>query len=572
MVLRTLVFACLILACFSGYGQIPERDTAYWEKFDAEMVDRIWDGMEDPTYRKLFDSLKIEMAIRLQNGPVTESLAYRYHWISLRLKRFFLEDVRPYADTAIMLRIQVNAPTADIAQSYYEKGRVLIRLGSDQEALTFFEEGVRIMSQAIMEEDSTSDLVRRQAYFIKESAVAAGRNGNFELARLRISQIAPLLKKDSSSSANQTAFETKITEGNLEEFVGNIDKSIELYRQAMQLPYFANPSVGNLGVTKNNLGLKLLKSGRYDEAEKELTESVNLLENTDNWLNLSSTYINIMDLRVRQNRPQEALDLLDLAESTAKKVDGTNKGIVFGELYLYAAQAAEQLGQTQSMEELLAQSADALLADAQLYGPAQLPHIEGNTIYGQPTLLQFLAAKRDIFLNAYERSDDTNDLLLAHATSHSIDTLMRLNRDQLNLTASLGQFISKEAEQYTTAVDVSLALYRTTGEATYLNEAYQFVAGQKSNLLRRYLTSPGLAGTLGVPEEVVTEKKNLDLQVLIVERALQNATGTEETELRDSLLRLNYRASRLKETLASEYPAFSKALRGYTAIDPAAAA
>lgn len=572
MVLRILLFTCFLMACFPGQGQTLEQDTAYWENYDAEMVDRIWDGMEDPTYRKLFDSLKIELATRLKNGPATESLAYRYHWMSLRLKKLFLVEVKPYADTAIILRELTKAPIADIAQSHYEKARVLRLLGNDQEASSFFEEGVRIMNKAIVVLDSIPDLAKRQAYFMKESAVTAGNNGNFELARLRLQQIPYLLRLDSSQVSKQTAYETAVTMANIEGLAGKYSESIEYYREALDMDYLKTATPLAQGAARMNLGRRLFWLKQYDEAEREIDAALSLYENTNHWTNLSSAYINIMDLRVRQKRPQEALDLLDLAESTAQKVAGSSKGIVFGELYLYAAQAAEQLSQTQRMEELLAKTATALLRDTVLYGPAQLPKIEGNTIYGQPTLLQFLSAKRDIFLNTYASSDDTNDLLLAHATSSSIDTLMRLNRDQLNLTASLGQFINKEAEQYSAAVDIALTLYRKTGEATYLNEAYQFVAGQKSNLLRRYLTSPGLAGTMGVPEEVVTEKKEFDLQVLIVEKALQNATGEEETQLRDSLLRLNYQVSRLKETLAADYPGFSRALRGYAAIDPNAAA
>lgn len=571
MAFRTLLIILLTLGWMTSYGQGEVRDTAYWEAYDAAMVDRIWDAMDEPTYRELFDSLKVELATRLKNGPITESLAYRYHWISLRLKGRFPLEVKPYIDTAIQLRTQVGVPTADIAQSHYEKGKVLRLLGNDQGAHSFFEEGVRIMNQAILELDTTPDLAKRQAYFLIKAAWSAGYNGNFELARLRLKQIPLLLRKDTSSLSANTAYFSLVTEGDIEGLAGNDDKSIEIFQQILQLPYFKKVSSYNQATSRNNLGLKLLRSGLYEEADRQLSAAITIHEKGDRWIGLASSYINMIHLRVLQGRPQEALEFFELAKLAVAKTEGSNKGIVFGELYLYAALAAEQLGQTAQMEEYLAKTADALLADPQLYGPAQLPQIEGNTIYAQPTLLQFLSAKRDIFLNAYQRSDDANDLLLANATSRSIDTLMRLNRDQLNLTASLGQFISKEAEQYTTAVDVALQLYRRTGEVIYLNEAYQFVAGQKSNLLRRYLTSPGLAGTLGVPEAVIEEKKALDLQVLIVEKALQNASGAEETVLRDSLLRLNYHASRLKEEMGEDYPAFSKALRGYTAIDPATA-
>ncbi len=569
MLKRTLLFFLFCLHSHLGYSQTANQDTAYWETFDAQMVDRIWDGMEAPTTRKLFDSLRVELAVRLKHGPLTESLAYRYHWMSLRLKQYFPAEVKPYADTAIDLRIRVGAPTADIAQSHYEKGKLLRILGNDRESLSFFEDGVQIMNLAISEQDSIPDLAKRQAYFISSAAVSAVRNGNFELARLRLKQIQPLLRIDTSSLALQTAYVALINEGELEALAGNYDLSVQLYREGEKTEYFKRADFWNQGALKNNLGLTMVYAGRYKEAEAELTAAIPLYQAIERWQGLASAYINIMHLRVRQNRPQDALDLFQLAEETALKVDGANRGIIFGELYLFATLAAEGLGRTEEMEDFLAKTANALLADDELFGPAQLPRIEGNVIYGQPTLLQFLAAKREIFLNAYERSASNDDLLLAHATSYSIDTLMRLNRQQLNLTASLGQFISKEAEQYTEAIDIALKLHRNTGDIAYLNEAYQFAAGQKSNLLRRYLTSPNLAANLGVPEAIVIEKADLELRVLTTERALQNAAGPA---LRDSLLRLNAQVDKLKRQIATEYPAFARALRGFAAIDPAAAA
>lgn len=571
MILRTLLFTGFFFIGLSLQGQTINQDTAYWEDFDAGMVDRIWDGLEEQTYRRLFDSLKIEMATRLRNGPVTTSLAYRYHWISLQLKGLFLEEVKPYADTAIMLRIEAGAPTADIAQSHYEKARVLRSLGSDQESLTFFEEGIRIMSQAIAELDSTPNLAKRQAYFLKEAAWSAGLNGNYELARIRLRQVPSILRLDTSSIASKTAYETLIVSGNIEVLAENYAEAIQLYQQALDTDFFRGAGAIFRGSVNNNLGMALLLNGQYAEADQVLGQAVTFFSSTTDWFGLASAYINILHLRVRQRRPEEALALLGVAESTAKKVGGSGKGIIFGELYLYAAQAAEQLGQSQLREQLLAKTATALLMDTTLNEMGQLPRIEGNTIYGQTTLLQFLSVKRDIFLRAYGQTNDLNDLLLAHRSSYTIDSLIRLNRDQLNLTASLGQFITSEAEEYTTAVDIALRLYRKTNNTGYLNEAYQFVAGQKSNLLRRYLTSPGLAGTLGVPENIVEEKKQLELQVLIVEKALQNASGAVESTLRDSLLRLNFQVSRLKEEIAENHPLFSSALRGYTDIDPSVA-
>ena len=217
-------------------------------------------------------------------------------------------------------------------------------------------------------------------------------------------------------------------------------------------------------------------------------------------------------------------------------------------------------------------SATSLLEEPTFREPGGLPILDGATFYGQEDMLEMLTAKRDAFVRAYEQSARPEGLELALATCHSIDTLLRLNRSQLSLTSSLGQFIESEADQYALSVDLALRLYRTTKDDRYLNEAYQFASGQKSNLLRRYLTSPGLASSLGVPEATVAEKTDLELRVLTTERALQNAALADQPVLRDSLLRLNAAVDKLKRQIANEYPAFTRALRGFPAIDPSAAA
>jgi len=161
-----------------------------------------------------------------------------------------------------------------------------------------------------------------------------------------------------------------------------------------------------------------------------------------------------------------------------------------------------------------------------------------------------LAARRDAYLREFEAGDRPDGLELALLTTNSIDTLLRINRDQLSLTASLGQFINQEAGHYQKGIDLALRLHRMTGEDRYVRQAYQIVSGQKSNLLRRYLSSPGLAISLGVPEEVVDRKAELEIAILQAERSLQVAADRERPALRDSLLSRNNRLIALRPRAA----------------------
>lgn len=565
MKLAYLLPLLLLLLPAVVYGQFTAEDSLRAIKMDEGMILRIWSRPESEslTYAELIEVLGDSLSMRRRTGPVTASLAYNYHLIPLYIKNYEPALVKPYIDTAIILRMETGAPTADIAQSYYEKGRVMRLIGDYQSSLRFHEEALRIMDRAITESSLTPFLAEKKAYFLKEAAYAAKLNGNYKLGHLRLAQI-PALVPIASKSA-QTVFEAMITEADIESEEGNYIRSVQLYELVKSLPYYTDVNDTDRAVVLNNQGLANMRAGSYQEAEgffKSALIQFNQNRRRDFEIAVLANLIHLNNLR---GRPEEAINLLAQADRMLESIPTLRYGNIIGELYVYSGEAASLLGRHEQADSLFARAATTVLEDARLSGPALLPRISGNNIYSQLTLLELLAKKRESFRRR-------NQLPNALATARTIDTLLRYNREQLNLTASLGQFISRETEQYAEAIDIALKLYRESGDEAYLNEAYQFASEQKSNLLRRYLTSPGLAASLGVAEEVVQEKSELELLILTTERAFQNAVPAARDSLLDSLLRLNATADQLKRRISRDYPSFSQALRGFPAIDPADAA
>ncbi|MEM9931358.1 MAG: CHAT domain-containing protein, partial [Bacteroidota bacterium] len=353
---------------------------------------------------------------------------------------------------------------------------------------------------------------------------------------------------------------------------GKWQEAINLYDSIEALPIFKSVDVRDVASAKQSRSIALNKMGRPDLAEVGLLEAISILREANVPEHLSFTQSSLVRSLNLQGRYAEAEEVFLECLQTLEGVYANNKAPVWGEIYARAATTQSLQNNFDRADSLLRLSVIGLMGEPAFQGPADLPIIAGATIYGQEDMWEMLTSKRDMLIRAYEQGARPEGLELALATCRTIDTLLRYNRSQLSLTSSLGQLIRLEADEYVQAVDVALRLYRTTGEARYLEEAYQFVAGQKSNLLRRYLTSPNLASSLGVPEEVIEAKSDLEIKVLATEEALADATEANRQVLRDSLLRLNNEADNLRRQLEEEYPAFAQALRGFPEIDPVQAA
>ncbi|MEM6771808.1 MAG: CHAT domain-containing protein, partial [Bacteroidota bacterium] len=185
-------------------------------------------------------------------------------------------------------------------------------------------------------------------------------------------------------------------------------------------------------------------------------------------------------------------------------------------------------------------------------------------------MVKYLESRQNAFIQEAE-AGNPEALPLALETAFKLDSFLNRSRDQLALTASLNRLIEQERRHYAAAIDVALRLYRETGEGRYHEDAYYFASSQKSNLLNRYLNSPDLAETMGLPAEVVEQQQDLELRVLILEQSLNTAEEDEQARIREELLSVNRELDVQREAIANDYPAFSQALRGYKRLDVAAA-
>lgn len=563
------IFVALSFALSWG-SQLNGQSLAEWGRRDTAAFNKIYDNTE--TIDELFEALRSYLAQRQASGPITKSLANYYHWIPLRLKYYYPNEVLAYADTAIDLRVRVGADIAKVAQSHYERGRVLQQLGRYTESLESHEEGVRLLSKAIAERDTTENLANRQGYFLKEAAVAARFTGDYVLANLYLDQIPQLLKFAPNPI---TEFDALVTRGDIYDEQGLLSKANAAYTAARALPYFEDAYIGDKGVVLLNQAILLNDMGKAKAAQELLNEALQLTATEGEYeLNrLSMQAESLRSLSLIGGSEQAINKLVAAGLATAETLYPNDQGPVLGELLLRAAEAYDKGGNSKMRDSLFIQAGKALglrISESPGTNGPRLTVAETD-YYDRKTSLKLLAAQRDGYLKLAKRGN-TEAAKEGLVISRTIDTLLQDGRRAITMSTSLGQTIDLESGNYTTALRLAMSLYRNTREAQYLEEAYLIVARQKSNLLRRYLRAPGLATALGVDTILVQRMTEMEVDLLTTERNLPLARLTEQDSLRGRITELNRDIRSLRKSVYADNPRYARALADIPDIDPLAAA
>ncbi len=545
------------------------QDSLFWERYDTHVdsLIRVADTWEDAlaAVTPILSTCRKSMAI-------SEDLAYRYHKIALVFRRHLPFAVKSYADTAIQLRTEAQVTKADIAQSMYERGRIYTMMSRHQSALADFQAANTLMEEAL-EESSTpeikADVARRLAYFYREAARSGRQNGNFGLADLWLDKIPALQRLHHHP---RTAYLALMTRGDIHNDAGRYEEAITVYKSLREHPFHAEISPVFEAVVTNNIGVLYNRMGKPLLAKPKLEFALSSNKARKNRTNIAFTCSSLLKTHNLLREFDEAKNMLKEGLEASSLAYPTGKAAVIGELYARGANTLTLQNDFSGADSLLRLGFMGVMDVPNLSGPAELPIIEGSTIYSVEELMEVLSAKRMSYVSAFDQGANPAGLDLALLTTNKIDTLLRRSRSELSLTSSLAALFRLENKEYSKAIDLALRLYRLKQDESYLEAAYRFAAGQKSSLLRRYLTSPSLAANLGVPEGIIAQKSALEIKIAATESALSTAKKGEAGALRDSLLSLRGREVHLRHQIAADHPAFDRALRGLPNIEPAVAA
>ncbi|MEM1359392.1 MAG: CHAT domain-containing protein, partial [Bacteroidota bacterium] len=535
------------------------------------------------TYLAAADFLADYLDNERPQAPQTAALTELYHKVALWYYRALeFGNALTYVDATITLRLNTpEVSLTDLARSEVLKAEILKELSIYRPAANWFSRSLNTLRQAMAAGDSLGTNLFRIQYYTSRSASSAAFLFDLEYAGLLLEQFPALMEKGKESLSEVQIRGTKLsylnTKGIYLQKQGKYALAEAAYRQILTPEFTDYPRVrSSVAIARNNLGHSLFTAGKYSEATRSVREAISEFEQIASEKggyqdNLASSYGYLLMIQWKTEQYEQVDSTLARGLEYARRAFPSGKGRNFGTLYTYAALAKAGAGDFAAADSLFLLGAETLMDEYTPAGPAQLPIIANRAIYAQEEMLELLEGRRDAYRTAFA-AGDPEGLEKALLTSQTLDTLLRRGRQQLSLTASVGQFIQIEKRHTKAAIDIALQLYRLRGEEQSLRTAYEFVAGQKSNLLRQYLTSPNLAQSLGVPQSVIDEKTDLELRVLIAEKALSDAEEGRQPELRAEVLRLNQELNELRNQLATDYPAFTRALRGYAPVDIDAAA
>jgi len=412
-----------------------------------------------------------------------------------------------YIEIAFEVRSADSSSTLSILAEYqYLRAIIYKGIGSRPLASSYAENALALMKTAITNRDTTPTNHYVYGTMLEFAARQAGFNGDYPLAFHHLDQI----KEHHDSFPNVvTEWYALRTRGDFLMKQGKMKEAISSFQDLGKHPLTKQNALAKF-VYNINLAIAYSKDGRFREAEtiyeEFLPEYTTFIEKNGDLFDFSqlgSVYVNRILHENKRERYEYSEEYLQIGEEYIRRFHKNGKGIFLGHLYNAGGVSYSLQKKFHQADSLFRLATVALVENPDGYGIADVPIITGNTIYSQDQLLDLLSERRDSYIRAYDAGVNSEGLAQALSISHSIDTLVRLNRDQLNLTSSLGHFTDSQNETYQQAIDVAIRLYRQTADDRYLQEAYQFVAGLKSNILQRYLTSPDLAESLGVPKTLI---------------------------------------------------------------------
>lgn len=582
--MKQLIFWCIVLVSVTLTGQ-----DSTWQAKDKALY-LAADSL--PTCDKAVAYIAPKIARRRATGPITPQLVENYRKTAFWLSTSNYGNIpKPYAallylDTVFALQQQINTvPLKNQALAEYLMGDILNSLEITGPSQYWHDRALATLQKAIARGDSLSaggNPIRIQR-FLSIAGDLAARNQDFRRSELLTSSSSQYFERYRSLMNPETASYRLLV--NLMVQGLNLQKqerfvaARKIYDRALNSPLLAEDEIkyaGNRLILRGNYANSFVEEGNYATGEslvRELLEellpkSVNNAELRDRSV---VTYGYLLNALQGQGKYAEMPAIYDEAVALRYQIDATDKGRNIGLINTFMAEAASKQGDFAAANAFFDKARFNFVGDATPLGPARLPRIQGNLIYGQEEMLYYLQAYREAWVRAADAGDD-QALDHALATARTIDSLLQRGIDQLSLTASIGGFLKLENRHYERAIGLALRLHREREDQTYLAEAFRFASVQKANLLRRYLGVQELAQSYDVPQAVIGEKVRLETDVLILEKALAEASAAKRPALRQQLLSKQQELSEIRRTLEEDYQDFSRAMRGASLADPIAAA
>lgn len=392
---------------------------------------------------------------------------------------------------------------------------------------------------------------------------------------------------------------------------GDFEKALGFHQQALAIRTDKLPDPHPLiAQSYNNTGLCLLDQGANADALQAFRQAADIYSRYYRYdhQDLADVYVNIGNVHARLHQPALFSDFnrkaLDIYRRTLGKAH-PSLGICYNNL----ANAYSAAGRYQEAAALYQQALELMKA---IYGDIHpdvgmayynlgvsdfqsgafekarqelgncfraLNYDAGaasgfDEVNAPQTLLQLFKFMVIVEVDAYNRTEDGRFLNQAMDQYRQADRLLDFLRTRYEATGSKLKLLDAAHDLYDGAIELALALYRTTGRQEYAFEAFRFSEKSKGILLLEALQKAEARAFAGIPPETVAAIRELETKISELEKQLflhWNKPASQNTPARDSLSRLIFDAkqqlSQNIREIERRYPRYYE-LRYETAVVP----
>ena len=459
------------------------------------------------------------------------------------------EKALEYALLTLNARKQAFGPNHHkIARSYNNIGVCYLRLGQYQNALNSFEKQLSLMQKLGMENHAS------MVNLYGNLSILYQNTGAYLTALSYLEECLRLSLLHYGEKSIQEAI-TLINMGNLHFFLKDYNKAIDKAKRAVYiLEDRFDPGHSYIITTKTNIGAYYLKLKDGSSANDWLEEALadNLKANGPLHHTNATIYLNLGQLHQLRNMIPEARDYFNRTIALTKKLNTEHEGEMV-QAYL----ALSDISKTKNPKQALKYCQQALYA----YAPSSTDttHIMSNPLladcFGTEDLLQTLGAKADIWVHWYKKSKAPGSLTAALETYALVDSLMQAKRHTLAYRNDMLLMNAEAAKILQKAVEAAWMAYQDTGDASFIDVAFQFAEHNKANMLLTKIGDLKAKASSNLPDTVINAEQQLKSAISNVQNQLATQKNGQE-ELKNTLFGLNQKFEAFTKRLETNFPAY----------------
>ncbi len=305
--------------------------------------------------------------------------------------------------------------------------------------------------------------------------------------------------------------------------LGKLDQALKYYRESEKVLLHTNKNSPTLGPTYHDLALIWQKNQEYqkalDFAEKALQINTAFVE--PDHIYLAENHMLIGNIHKDAKNLEKAMVHYELARDINKQA-GRDLHPLTARAYHYIASVYSSQGDYEKALLTIQKSLIAISKDFDNLNTKSNPLAE-NAI-NPSHMIDILGQKGIILYRKYQNSLNTQDLSLSFEVLQQAVSLIDEVRTSYKSESSVEIFRKEINPILEAAVEVAYERYHKTGEASYLEQAFEFAEKSKAGLLMAALHESKAQKFAGVPDTLLQAERSLKQDLNFYDRQLFEET------------------------------------------------